>query len=174
MTKYIDFNKGTINNIPKPEKRTRYYHKELKGLNLDVKTSGVKTFYFNYKVDTYNFSYRIGVYPEITPAIAIDRCRELKVSLSKCINPQTNKINKRKEFTFRQFFFERYLQIQFTKKDLSGLKPYYAISKFNKEIIKFEGKATKKALNIIETYNAHMHLINVKLSEIDSILDKNY
>ena len=159
MTKYIDFNKGTINNIPKPEKRTRYYHKELKGLNLDVKTSGVKTFYFNYKVDTYNFSYRIGVYPEITPAIAIDRCRELKVSLSKCINPQTNKINKRKKFTFRQFFFERYLQIQFTKKDLSGLKPYYAISKFNKEIIKFEGKATKKALNIIETYNAHMHLL---------------
>ena len=127
MTKYIEFNKGSINKIPKPEKRIRYYHKELKGLNIDVRSTGVKTFYFNYKENGYNYNYRIGVYPQITPAIALDRCRELKVSLAKGINPQLEKTQKRKELTFREFFFDRYLDIQFTKKEIEGVKPYYTL-----------------------------------------------
>ena len=64
MTKYIEFNKGSINKIPKPEKRIRYYHKELKGLNIDVRSTGVKTFYFNYKENGYNYNYRIGYTPK--------------------------------------------------------------------------------------------------------------
>ena len=173
MTKYIEFNKGSINKIPKPEKRTRYYHKELKGLNIDVRPTGVKTFYFNYKENGYNFNYRIGVYPEITPAVAVDRCRDLKVSLAKGINPQLEKTQKRKELTFREFFFDRYLQIQFSKKDLSGLKPYYTISKLDKEIIKFEGKATKKANSIVETYNAHIHHASFSKKKMSDITNED-
>lgn len=170
MTKYIGWNKGSIEKLPTPEKRTRYYHNYLKGLHIDVMKSGKKSFRFNYKMNGYNFTYSIGDYPEITPAIALDRCRELKVSLSKGINPQEDKITKRKELTFRQFFFERYLDIQFTKKEIEGVKPHYTLNKLGKEVIKFEGKITKRVANLVETYNAHIHHASFskkKMSEIN-------
>lgn len=31
MTEYIKFNKGIIDAIPNPKKRTRFYHNEIKG-----------------------------------------------------------------------------------------------------------------------------------------------
>ena len=40
MTKYIGWNKGSIEKLPTPEKRTRYYHNYLKGLHIDVMKSG--------------------------------------------------------------------------------------------------------------------------------------
>tara|TARA_B100001059_G_scaffold78444_1_gene76222 strand:+ start:93 stop:1370 length:1278 start_codon:yes stop_codon:yes gene_type:complete len=173
MTKCIEFNKGSINKIPKPEKRIRYYHKELKGLNIDVRPTGVKTFYFNYKQNGYNYNYRIGVYPQITPAIALDRCRELKVSLAKGINPQLEKTQKRKELTFREFFFDRYLDIQFTKKEIEGVKPYYTLNKLDREVIKFEGKITKRVANIVETYNAHIHHASFSKKKMSDITNED-
>ena len=173
MTKYIEFNKGSINKIPKPEKRIRYYHKELKGLNIDVRPTGVKTFYFNYKVNGYNYNFRIGVYPQITPANALDRCRELKVSLAKGINPQLEKTQKRKELTFREFFFDRYLDIQFTKKEIEGVKPYYTLNKLGREVIKFEGKITKRVANIVETYNAHIHHASFSKKKMSDITNED-
>ena len=51
MTKYITFNKGTIDKLPTLEKRARYYHNEIKGLHIDVRSSGLKSFKINYKMN---------------------------------------------------------------------------------------------------------------------------
>ena len=174
MTNYIQFNKGNIDKLPNPDKRgARYYHEEIKGLHIEVMPSGQKYYRLAYKMNGYQFWYKIGTYPEMTPSIAVDRARELKVSLSKGINPQLEKTQKRKELTFREFFFDRYLQIQFSKKDLSGLKPYYTINKFDKQIIKFEGKATKKANSIVETYNAHIHHASFSKKKMSDITNED-
>jgi integrase len=157
MPDYIAFNKGTIDKLPILDKRKKYYHNYLKGLHIDVRPSGQKSFRLNYKMGGYNYTYTIGDHPEITPAVAVDRARELKVSLSKGINPQQEKITKRKELTFKEFFFERYLEVQFSKKEILDVKPFYAKNKLGREVIKFEGKTSKKVNNLVETYNAHMH-----------------
>ena len=103
MTKYITFNKGTIDKLPTLEKRARYYHNEIKGLHIDVRSSGLKSFKINYKMNAYSYTYTIGGYPETPPAVAIDRAREIKASLAKGFNPQEEKINKRKEKKCRIF-----------------------------------------------------------------------
>lgn len=154
--KYIAFNKGTIDKLPISEKRVKYYHKEIKGLHLDIRPTGQKAFRINYKMNGYNFTYTIGEYPEINPAVAVDRGRDIKLSLSKGINPQQDKTDKRKEYSYREFYIERYLPSQLSKRDIRGVNIIITKNKLGKEVVKFEGKVERKVANIMETYNAHI------------------
>ena len=43
-TKTIKFNKSSLDTIPTPEKRTKYYSDEVKGLVLEITPKGAKSF----------------------------------------------------------------------------------------------------------------------------------
>ena len=64
MTNYIKFNKGNIDKLPNHDKRgARYYHEEIKGLHIEVMLSGQKYYRLAYKMNGYQFWYKIGVFP---------------------------------------------------------------------------------------------------------------
>ena len=67
--KTIKFNKTTLDNIPTPEKRSRLYSDEVKGLVLEITTKGAKSFRVLYKHNYTAKAYTIGSYPDITPKI---------------------------------------------------------------------------------------------------------
>ena len=170
MTEYIKFNKGTIDAIPNPKKRTRFYHNEIKGLHLDITPRGNKTFRLKYKFKGYDLTYKIGGYPDINPAIAVDKGRELKMLIAQGINPQQTKLEKRSELTFREFFRTVYLPNKLGKMHQPPVKAVLVRNEKNtKEILKFEKKVDKKVARLLEVYNAHIHTASFSRKQLSDI-----
>ena len=70
MTK-IRLNKTNIDNLQPQEKRYRVYSDEVKGLYVEVLTSGRKAFRVLYKVNYISYTHQLGVYPVMTPTYAV-------------------------------------------------------------------------------------------------------
>ena len=105
MTK-IRFNKTNIESLKPKEKRYKTYSDEVKGLYVEVQRSGHKSFRVLYKVNYISYTHQLGVYPVMTPTFAVKRAMEVLTSVSKGNNPQLDKIKKREELTFKEYFIE--------------------------------------------------------------------
>ena len=115
MTK-IRFNKTNIENLKPQEKRYRVYSDEVKGLYVEVLTSGRKVFRVLYKVNYISYTHQLGVYPVMTPTYAVNRAMEVLTSVSKGNNPQLDKIKKREALPFTEYFIERFLPLQLDRR----------------------------------------------------------
>ena len=163
-TKTIKFNKSSLDAIPTPEKRTKYYSDEVKGLVLEITPKGAKSFRVLYSHNYTSKAYTIGSYPDITPSVAITRAKELRALITQGLDPQAEKKEKQKEHTFKTFFIDRYIPMQIARRNMktTAMTLPNGRIKFN-DIV--EGKNGK----LLEGYNAHIKnakFINKKLSEI--------
>jgi integrase len=163
-TKTIKFNKSSLDAIPTPEKRTKYYSDEVKGLVLEITPKGAKSFRVLYSHNYTSKAYTIGSYPDITPSVAITRAKELRALITQGLDPQAEKKEKQKEHTFKSFFIDRYIPMQIARRNMktTAMTLPNGRIKFN-DIV--EGKNGK----LLEGYNAHIKnakFVNKKLSEI--------
>ena len=163
-TKTIKFNKSSLDAIPTPDKRTKYYSDEVKGLVLEITPKGAKPFRVLYSHNYTSKAYTIGSYPDITPSVAITRAKELRALITQGLDPQAEKKEKQKEHTFKTFFIDRYIPMQIARRNMktTAMTLPNGRIKFN-DIV--EGKNGK----LLEGYNAHIKnakFLNKKLSEI--------
>ena len=163
-TKTIKFNKSSLDAIPTPEKRTKYYSDEVKGLVLEITPKGAKSFRVLYSINYTSKAYTIGSYPDITPSVAITRAKELRALITQGLDPQAEKKEKQKEHTFKTFFIDRYIPMQIARRNMKTT----AMTLPNGRI-KFNDLVEGKNGKLLEGYNAHIKnakFINKKLSEI--------
>jgi len=161
----LRFNKTNIENIEAKESRFKIYSDECKGLYVDVFPSGKKTYRVLYKLNYRNFHYTIGGHPEIKPNFAIRRGLEIRFLVSQGKNPQQDKLEKRREYTFKAWFIERFLQIQLDNRES---KEKFS---FDEGRVRWRRAVGKSIYNISEQYNAHLRhskFANKKMSEITS------
>ena len=163
-TKTIKFNKSSLDAIPTPEKRTKYYSDEVKGFVLEITPKGAKSFRVLYSINYTSKAYTIGSYPDITPSVAITRAKELRALITQGLDPQAEKKEKQKEHTFKTFFIDRYIPMQIARRNMNTT----AMTLPNGRI-KFNDLVEGKNGKLLEGYNAHIKnakFINKKLSEI--------
>jgi len=163
-TKTIKFNKSSLDAIPTPEKRTKYYSDEVKGLVLEITPKGAKSFRVLYSHNYTSKAYTIGSYPDITPSVAITRAKELRALITQGLDPQAEKKEKQKEHTFKTFFIDRYIPMQIARRNMNTT----AMTLPNGRI-KFNDIVEGKNGKLLEGYNAHIKnakFVNKKLSEI--------
>ena len=159
----LRFNKTNIENIEAKESRFKIYSDECKGLYVDVFPSGKKTYRVLYKLNYRNFHYTIGVHPEITPMFATRRGLEIRSLVAQGKNPQQDKLEKRREYTFKEWFIERFLQIQLDNRESK--------EKFSVDAgrVRWRRAVVKSIYNISEQYNAHLrfsNFANKKMSDV--------
>jgi len=106
MNKKLNFTKADIEALPLPKKRTYYRDEKEKGLVLDVRPSGSKSFYLYKKIDGKPERILIGNYPDIKIPEARNKCAVLKGQIANGKNPQNDKRDVRQEITFGAFFQE--------------------------------------------------------------------
>jgi len=117
MTKTFNFTQEHINALPIPEKGKRAYYRDTqeKGLVLDVRPSGSKSFYLYKKIDGRPERIFLGQYPDLKIPQARRNAAIKKGEIAKGINPQEEKRQIRAEITFGDFFqdyMERYSKLQ--------------------------------------------------------------
>ena len=163
-TKTIKFNKSSLDAIPTPEKRTKYYSDEVKGLVLEITPKGAKSFRVLYSHNYTSKAYTIGSYPDITPSVAITRAKELRALITQGLDPQAEKKEKQKEHTFKTFFIDRYIPMQIARRNMKTTAMTLPNGRIRfKDVV--EGKNGK----LLEGYNAHIKtakFVNKKLSDI--------
>jgi len=173
MSNTIKFTKKIIESLDIPKTRTRYLSDEVKGLCLEVTKYGVKSFRLRYKINTNSQTFTIGKFPDIGTHQVITKAKELKALITQGIDPQSNKIDKRKEDTFKIFFIDKYLPIQASRKGFPKVKVIWARNKANtKDVLKWDSKVPKKLDNVLESFNAYFlkaKFFNLKLSEITDV-----
>ena len=164
-TNTIKFNKSSLDAIPTPQKRTRYYSDEVKGLVIEITIKGAKSFRVLYNHNYTSKAYTIGSYPDINPSVAIARAKELRALITQGIDPHAEKKEKQREHTFKSFFIERYIPMQIARRNIKSTVIAIPDSKRIKFNILIEGKNGK----LLESYNAHIKdakFVNKKLSDI--------
>ena len=159
----IKFNKSNIENLKPTEIRYKVYTEECRGLYVEVYPSGHKTYRVRYKINQRSFHYQIGVHPEITPMFAVKRGWEIKTLVAQGKNPQQDKLEKRREYTFKEWFIERFLQIQLDNRESK--------EKFSVDAgrVRWRRAVGKSIYNISEQYNAHLrfsNFANKKMSDV--------
>ena len=173
----IKFNKSNIENLKPTEIRYKVYTDECRGLYVEVYPSGHKTYRVRYKINQRSFHYQIGVYPEITPMFAVKRGGEIKTLVAQGKSPQQDKLEKRREYTFKEWFIERFLQIQLDNREskekfyIDNGKEENGEEKSNKDKgrVRWRVAVGKSIYNISEQYNAHLrfsNFANKKMSDI--------
>ena len=166
----IRFNKSNIENLKTTESRYKLYSDECKGLYVEVYPSGHKTYRVRYKINQRNFHYQIGVHPEITPMFAVKRGGEIRTLVAQGNNPQEEKIKRREEYTFKEWYLNEFIKIQLQRRD--------SLEKFTieEDRVRWRRAVDKRIYNITEQYNAHLRFCkfaNKKMSEI-TIEDIHY
>lgn len=106
-SKRINFTKQAIQNLPTPQnKRADYSDEKIKGLILNVRTSGTKSFYVYKKIKGYPERIFLGTFPDLT----IENARKMAISkladIANGINPQDCVREIKKEYTFEEMFQE--------------------------------------------------------------------
>ena len=89
---------------------------EVRGFKVRIQPSGVKTFYFDYRIGGLRRRYRIARVGDLTPAQARQRARELKARVPYGKDPQADKERAKKATLFR------YLEDRYWPKYLQGKK----------------------------------------------------
>lgn len=166
----INFNKNNIEKLLPQEKRYKVYSQDVKGLYLEVLPSGVKSYRIIYKINYRSFTYQIGYHPEITPTFAEKRGAEIRTLVAQGHNPQDEKLKKRKEYTFKEWYLNEFIKIQLQRRD--------SFEKFTIEEgrVRWRRAVDKRIYNITEQYNAHLRFCkfaNKKMSDI-TIEDIHY
>jgi len=162
--KKIRFNKNNIENLETKEKRYKTYSDEVRGLYVEVFPSGRKAFRVKYRANYKPYTHSLGWYPFMIPIKAVKRAMEVLTSVSNGINPQVDKIKKREELTFKEYFIERFLPLQL---DRRFSKEEFTITDEGR--IKWRTGVLKKIYNLTDGYNAHLRFakfINKKISDI--------
>ncbi len=112
----FNFTKSALLCLPVPVKGKRQYYKDtgLKGLILDVRSSGSKSFYLYKWVNGKPERIFLGAFPDLT----IENARKAAIihrsNIVQGINPQDEKRKVRKEITFKDHFeayMERYSKV---------------------------------------------------------------
>lgn len=116
MANKFNFTKASIDALPSPEKgkRAYYYDTNEKGLILDVKPSGAKSFYLYRKIDGKPERVYLGLYPDMKIPEARAAAAIKKGMIAKGVNPQDEKRKIRQEITFGELFqmyMERYSKV---------------------------------------------------------------
>jgi len=92
--------------LPGPGKRIYYRDSREKGLLLDVRPSGSKSFYLYKKIDGRPERIFLGNFPDVSVENARKEASVLKGQIASGKNPQQEKRSIRNEMTFRQLFDE--------------------------------------------------------------------
>jgi len=113
MVKKFTFTKAKIDALPLPDKgkRTYYYDEVEKGLIIDVRSSGSKSFYLYKKVDGKPERILLGQHPDVKVPQARKLASVKKGEIAGGKNPQDDKRKIREEMTFGELFhqyMERY------------------------------------------------------------------
>jgi integrase len=116
MSNRFNFTKALIDDLPSPAKgkRAYYYDASEKGLILDVKPSGSKSFYLYRKIEGKPERVFLGIYPDMKIPEARAAAAIKKGMIAKGVNPQDEKRKIRQEITFGELFqmyMERYSKI---------------------------------------------------------------
>lgn len=116
MSNKFNFTKASIDDLPCPEKgkRAYYYDTNERGLILDVKPSGSKSFYLYRKIDGKPERVYLGLYPDMKIPEARAAAAIKKGMIAKGVNPQDEKRKIRQEITFGDLFtmyMERYSKV---------------------------------------------------------------
>ncbi|MEN0081122.1 tyrosine-type recombinase/integrase [Flavobacterium lindanitolerans] len=106
-SKRINFTKHAIQNLPTPQsKRADYSDEKIKGLILNVRSSGTKSFYLYKKIKGYPERIFLGTFPDLT----IENARKMAISklaeIANGVNPQDRIREIKKEYTFEEMFQE--------------------------------------------------------------------
>src|ERR1700741_699534 len=100
----INFTKPVLANLPIPAKQVYYRDTKEKGLVLDVRPSGNKSFYLYKRIKNKPEKIHIGTFPDITIENARKMASVLKGQIAQGFNPQDEKRSIRAEKTFGEFF----------------------------------------------------------------------
>lgn len=115
-SKHFNFTKRTLLTLQLPVKGKREYYRDtiVKGLILDVRPSGSKTFYLYKFINSKPERIFLGVFPDFSVENARDAATIHKSNISQGRNPQEDKRKVRKEITFGELFneyMERYSKL---------------------------------------------------------------
>ncbi|PSR55777.1 recombinase XerD [Adhaeribacter arboris] len=104
--KVINFTKACLTNLPLPEAGKRKYYKDtqLKGLILDVRSNGSKSFYIYKKISGKPERLFLGIFPEITIENARKKAKIKIGEIAQGKNPQEEARQVRNEMSFEQLF----------------------------------------------------------------------
>lgn len=126
----LNFTKQILQNVAIPEKKRKaYYDEKVKGLILEVRPSGTKSFYLYKKIKGYPERIFLGVFPDLT----IENARKMATvklgDIAKGINPQDEVRAIRNEFTFEKLFQE-YMERYSRKHKRSWMYDEREVNKF--------------------------------------------
>lgn len=104
----VNFTKKSLENLIPIGKQQRYSDfggtQSVKGLGIDVFSSGTKVFRFVQKVNGKNVKVTLGNFPEITVEQARGLAREVAHKIASGVNPNEEKRTARNYTTFEQLF----------------------------------------------------------------------
>lgn len=105
------FTKASLDEIAIPDvgKRNRVYDLKVRGLLLDVTSSGTKTFYVRKKVEGRSSWCKVGAYPDLSIEQARGRAGQIIADLAQGQDPREARRAEDKELTLSQMF-EAYIQ----------------------------------------------------------------
>ncbi|TFF37938.1 tyrosine-type recombinase/integrase [Mucilaginibacter psychrotolerans] len=106
--KTFNFTKPALIALKLPDSGSRIYYRDTreKGLILDVRASGTKSFYLYKKIDGRPERLFLGSFPDISVENARKAASVLKGQIASGKNPQQEKRNIRDEMTFQKLFDE--------------------------------------------------------------------
>lgn len=175
----VNFTKKSLENLTPTTKQQRYSDfggsQSVKGLGIDVFSSGTKVFRFVQKVNGKNVKVTLGNFPEITVEQARGLAREVAHKIASGINPNEEKRTARNYTTFDQLF-EYYeasfrLDIKAGKRRESSLKGHETLyrlhikPKLGKRTIdnfaKDEAKSFLQKILAKKGYSLHNHSLTL-------------
>ena len=140
--------------IDKPKEQ--YFDSELNGFMLEIKSTGSKTYYYRYRVNTSQKMIRIGTTTELNFQQAKEKYLELKENQT---NPQEHSPQKEKPLiTFLEFYNSYYLP--YIK---AHIKSYETnISVFKNHILKDLSNTSMADLKKLDIKRLHNEMITIK------------
>ncbi|PJC86017.1 integrase [Vibrio sp. HA2012] len=183
MDTAINFTKKALQQIPIPDKRVRYRDSggshSVRGLGLEVYTSGQKTFRYEQKVKGRNIKVTLGTFPELTVEQARKLAQENAQKISQGINPNEEKQKEREKQKQAQSFddlFEQYVALvridikSGTRREssLKGFEARYRIhlkpligKKKAEDFTKADGRKLLKQILADKGYAIHNHCLTL-------------
>lgn len=177
MTNKLNFTKAAIDALPSPDKgkRAYYYDTNEKGLILDVKPSGSKSFYLYRKIEGKPERVYLGIYPDMKIPEARAAAAIKKGMIAKGVNPQEEKRKIRQEITFGDLFtmyMERYSKIhkrswQYDEREVNKFLSHW----FKRKISSIKKHEVQKLHEDIRAKNG-LYQANRMLERIRAIYNK--
>ncbi len=173
----FNFTKPTLSSLPLPPKGKRQTYRDTKekGLVINVRPTGSKSFYLYKKIQGRPECILLGGFPDITVENARKAAAVLKGQIAAGLNPQQEKRRIRNEMTFRQLFeeyMERYSKLhkKTWQQDETEIKKY-AGKFFGKRISQITKSDVRKLHATIGKEHG-IYQANKVLSRIKAVFNK--